>query len=195
MFATVGLLLQDGAAIQCHIEARLQEVHALVGRRTVLVLDPVLEGADEGVGEEVRLEVDVLVVSQNALDVVVDEGMEETSEMIRERVLTVEFQHFAVKFTVVIEVLNGVMDTVPSVGIICLHVFFYKFRVEDPVDEVVFVPEVVVETGPVHFAAVTDLSDSDFAVGQFPRKLLQSGGEGPFCNHRICHNIPPQSSV
>ena len=53
-----------------------------------------------------------------------------------------------------------------------------KFVLEDPVYQVIFVPEVIIEALPVHVAQLTDVAHVDLGEGTVGHQLFHGAGQG-----------------
>ena len=191
LFLSLCLLLQLGTAVDHGIQTGFQELDAFVRRGTVFAADPPLNCGDKGVGEEVDLEVDhLVVVIQDALEIFIKNGVENSTEMVYERVLTVKFQNLSVEVAVFVEIADHGADALPFGEVVPGRdrlVAVDKFGVEDPVHQIVLVTEMIVEAGAVHVAFVTDFSNSDFIIWKLLREFFQRRSKGSFRNDGICH--------
>ena len=117
-------------------------------------------------------------------------------EMRGKGILSIHLKHTAIKGSVFIEVVAHDLDIFPSfikaiasrlyIPCICL-IHFHELCIENPVDQIIFVLEVIVKTLAVHMAAFTDIGYADFFKRLFLQQFLQCIGKGQFGNIGICH--------
>ena len=63
-------------------------------------------------------------------------------------------------------------------------------RVKDPVEQIILVFEMVIETFAVHITPLTDMCHLYFVKGDLIHEFPQSGCKRPFCNVGISHDFP-----
>lgn len=176
----------------------LEVVHKLLHRSAVLIQQPSFDGADDAVHHEIIDHLWHIVLLQQLRDPQPQNGLQKLPEVGSEGILSLHRQHPPVELPVVIEVAAVDLQTLPSlveggagfgkVQIVLLHQY-NELCVEDPVDQIVLVPEMVVEALAVHAPPVADVGNADLLKGLLRQQLLQGVGKGQFGNVGIRHSL------
>ena len=66
-----------------------------------------------------------------------------------------------------------------------------KFRMENPVHQIIFIPKMIIETFPVHTADVTDVADTDLGKRHGAKQCFHRFCERFFRNIRVCQSLFP----
>ena len=86
-------------------------------------------------------------------------------------------QRIDIKGTVVVEIGADALQKAPRAFHALLHQLFDKLRVEHPVDQIVFILEMIIKALSVHAALLADIAYADLVQGAFGHQFLDGGGQ------------------
>ena len=136
-----------------------------------------LEKIKESEGD---IEVVLLRLREDVLEEEGGDGRDHLHEIILEGILPLDLQRAAVELPLLVEVIAHVVEPVPAGAVLGEVHAPDEFRVENPVHQVVLVPEMVIEALPVDPAVAADIRHAYFLEGPRPHEFFHGGRKGVF---------------
>ena len=177
------MLLQKPHGV-CHLVVDALAAAGVIGllealqRDAVLIQKPAFNGADHAVHDEIIDQLRNVIHPKQILHPHPEQRPNKLPEMGSKGILSVHLQNPTVEGSVFTEIVAKDLDVFPAVIKavtekthiqIELLIQLHEFRVEDPVHQIIFIPEMIVEALAVHAAPLADIRNADF----FKRLLLQ----------------------
>lgn len=98
-------------------------------------------------------------------------------EIVAEGILSLYLQCFGIKTFVLVEVAAHIVEVLPAVVLCGVVEGVDELGIEDPVDQIVFVAEVIVEALAVHAAFGADIADAYLGKRLAEHERLQGGSQ------------------
>ena len=113
--------------------------------------------------------------------------MDGLNEIVPEGVLTLNGQSATVKDALPVKIAAHTGQEGPAAGVFVYLEGLYKFGFENPVDQVLLIPKMVVEALAVHTADLTNIPYTDFGKGMSGHQFLHGLCQSTLCDVGIRH--------
>ena len=138
-----------------------------------MVSNPPLDGVGDASCQKMDVEVvRVVVLYHQICHAVLSVFLDYLLEVQQEVVVLVGTKHVAVKFLVFVEILAELVVDFFLVGNL-LGLLHHEFRLEDVSQQVILVPEVIVEGLAAHAVILANISDCNLFQGNFLHQFLE----------------------
>ena len=166
-----------------------QLAQILLRRELGALGEPADDGDEDGVAEEGDIKILVLHPLEDVLGEEGHDGGDGLAEVLPEGVLAGDLQGAPIEVLFPVEIVTQVGQQGPAAAVVPRTEGLEKFGVEDPVHQVVLVPEMIVKTLPAHVADLADVTHADLGKGLCAHQVLQGLGQSPFRDVGIRHAI------
>lgn len=134
---------------------------------------PAHKRAEEGIGQEHARKVVSVLGMEDAVQKCLDKGLHDLRKIFTKGILSLYLHCLLVESTLAIKIGADILEKVPS-GIVGVVLDFGdKFGIEDPVDQIIFITEVVIEALAAHAAGGAQIPYTDFGEGRMCHEVFE----------------------
>lgn len=143
----------------------------------------------DGIAEKGDIKVGILHPVKDVLRKEGNQWRNGFTKIFPKGILSLDLHRTAVKFLLLVEISTHICQKLPSSSIVFGTDGLEEFRIEDPVDQIVFVPKMIIKALSAHPAGVADIPHADFGEGLLCHEFLHGLCQRLFCDTGVGHTV------